>query len=601
VLPVALAPGEPVQITVDYSNIIYISDPESPGYPDMDGCTLFLYLIPAGIAVDSNRDGTIEFSGEPRDTTSQDAPFRFWINDDDDGLPNSEGDVIDPPFPDYEDGVIQTARDLEDLVRLHFFFDAFQNELSEGTFKIGLKFKNIGGGYPRIKIYRSTDTEGSDSYLRDDQAAFAQVSGRDAVALGEVTDGAPMLLPQDFWSAGNTKKCLLFEAGGEGKGQLVMTVNKPDGTLVLEGPGVWLDLKNIKKMYQRAHAVPDFSDRPFDHMDNWTAPAISSEPYDIGQAFSKPKDETKEVIIYVHGINGPGGQNTAYESWQSDSETVFKRLWHQGYKGRFATFKWLALTPALPFKFNESEYRAWKCGRGLAQFVNGLPEAGGYKKNLYSFSQGAPVCGAALTVYGLGVNNYVMSQAAAPAGCYDTNPSINNYADFLNAETQRPTPDATDDLGYRGYLSSLNVSGAVISFYNTSDYALKTGNYPVIGGTNWEANEINYKPNLSDNTSYLYIPDAAVGQRCKLRYNPNPTERQVTDIHESMSFIARPRSEAAGASTAVAGTIKGRYNVGPDSPSDFRDTSSDHGGQFSRRIQRTWPYYDQILGIFTEQ
>jgi hypothetical protein len=78
-LPVALAPGEPVQITVDYSNIIYISDPDSDGYPDMDGCTLFLYLIPMGIAVDSNRDGTIAFSGEARDTTSQHAPFRFWI------------------------------------------------------------------------------------------------------------------------------------------------------------------------------------------------------------------------------------------------------------------------------------------------------------------------------------------------------------------------------------------------------------------------------------------------------------------------------------------------------------------------------------------
>ena len=79
-----------------------------------------------------------------------------------------------------------------------------------------------------------------------------------------------------------------------------------------------------------------------------------------------------------------------------------------------------------------------------------------FTKNLYSFSQGAPVCGAALTVYGLTVDNYVMSQAAAPAGCYDTSESINSYADFLVAETHNPTPDATDDLGYRGYLTTLN-------------------------------------------------------------------------------------------------------------------------------------------------
>ena len=100
VLQTALAPGEPVDITVNCSNIIYNDDPKSRDYPDIDGCTLFLYLIPAAIAVDANRDGTIAFSGVARDSTSQEAPFRFWCNDDNDGLPNSEGDVIGPSSPD---------------------------------------------------------------------------------------------------------------------------------------------------------------------------------------------------------------------------------------------------------------------------------------------------------------------------------------------------------------------------------------------------------------------------------------------------------------------------------------------------------------------
>jgi hypothetical protein len=113
VLPVALAPGEPVQITVDYSNIIYISDPGSDGYPDMDGCTLFLYLIPMGIAVDSNRDGTIAFSGEARDTTSQHAPFRFWINDDDDHVDVEENDRVPVLQPDHLDDQIEGRRELE--------------------------------------------------------------------------------------------------------------------------------------------------------------------------------------------------------------------------------------------------------------------------------------------------------------------------------------------------------------------------------------------------------------------------------------------------------------------------------------------------------
>ncbi len=68
-----------------------------------------------------------------------------------------------------------------------------------------------------------------------------------------------------------------------------------------------------------------------------------------------------------------------------------------------------------------------------------------------------------------------------------------------------------------------------------------------------------------------------------------------------MSFVARPRSEAAGASTSVGGRITDRYNVGPDTPSDFRDNASDHGGQFNRRIQQLGPYYENLLDIFAEE
>ena len=350
-------------------------------------------------------------------------------------------------------------------------------------------------------------------------------------------------------------------------------------------------------------------------MDSWTPPAISSEPYDNGNPFTKPLDEESNAVIYVHGINGPLEQSDAYGTWQSDSETVFKRLWHQGFKGRFASYKWLALTPAFPFRFNESEYRGWKCGQGLAQFINTLPDSNGYTKNLYSFSQGAIVCGAALSVPGCSVKNYVMSQAAAPAGSYDTTDAINSYTDFLNAETTSRTPDATNNLGYRGILSGLNVTGSVVSFFNQADYALKTGRatLPILGELNvsWEGNQLMSKPNqnLSGRT-YAYDsgpPNSpfAIGQRCFLRdISPPFNERRLTDIHESMSFVARPRSEAAGASNAVGGRIGSRYSVGEGSGSNFGRSSSDHGGQFSRSIQSTQDYYRELgvrLGVLNIQ
>ena len=220
------------------------------------------------------------------------------------------------------------------------------------------------------------------------------------------------------------------------------------------------------------------------------------------------------------------------------------------------------------------------------------------------------MCGSALTVYKLTVNNYVMSQAAAPAGCYDTSESINNYDFFVQRERQSPTPDATNDLGYRGFLDSLNVNGSLVSFFNTVDYALKTG-LELGENVSWEGNQLDYKPNANlgplGHRTYAYDSGPpnqpyALGRRCFLRdvYAPF-NQRQLKDIQESMSFVARPRSEAAGASTSVAGAVTGRYDVGPGSPSAFDRESSDHGGQFNRRIQQLRAYYDNLLSFLEDE
>ena len=598
VLPVALSPGETVDITINYRNTIYAVLPGQP--PDIDGLTLFLYLIPAAIAVDANRDGDIVFEGDSRDITSRDKPFRFWINDDHDGIPNDERDVVPPAENDYADGTIQTMRDLEDFARIHIRLDGLQERVVDGTLKIGLKFSDASDESATINVYKCTDPDGSTAYLTDEEAALAQVSGLDAQAIGQVTSGDPLMLPPDFWTGStdqNSTKYLLFEGSGEGKGQLVLTIHKADGTKIAEGGSSWLDLINIKTMYERATATPEFIRSPHDYILEYPPdPQISYVSDPNGPPLEAPPDEAKQVIIFVHGINGPGGGGVAesYNGWVNVSETVFKRLWHQGYKGRFASYKWPALTPAFPFQYNDSEYRAFKSGRGLAAFLGSFPSD--YRKNLYSFSQGAVVCGAALTAYNGAVDNYVLSQAAIPAGCYDASDSINNYDLFNQREQQSPTPDATAELGYRGYLSGLNVSGSVVSFYNTVDYALKTGQEAGIS-VSWEGNQLDYKPNAFTGRSYKYEADVWVGgsgRVAMLLINDSTMGRYVVDMHESMSFVARPRSDAAGANESLGGSIEELYNVGPDTLCNFRDASADHGGQFSRRIQQVWPYYREL-------
>ena len=527
VLPVALAPEDPVDITVDYSNIIYDDDPRSAGYPDIDGATLFLYLIPAGIAVDANRDGKIVFSGETRDTTGPESPFRFWINDDNDGSPASEGDVIGPIFTDYQDGFMLSARDLEDFARLHLFFGAFEKELTAGTFRIGLKFKTVEGT-PRIRVYKSTDTGGSDSYLKDDQAAFAQISDPDAATLGEVADGSPLLLPVNFWSnSPGATKCLLFEAGGEGKGELIMTINKSAGVQIGEVPGVWLDLKNIKKMYQRGTAQPDGIPAPHSSP---TGPFAGPTYVLSDPLFENDSAEEKKAVVFVHGWS------MTYDAYRNSSETMFKRLWHQGFKGRFCSFRWDPLVGSearlYAGEYNRSEHRAFLYGQALRQFVESIKE-GIPAISLLGHSMGNIVCGSALQ-QGLTVQNYLLLEGAVPAGCYDESGGdgaggVNGYDRFWEEEEDRPTPDYhAVNKGYRGFLTSISSNAQLVNFHNRLDFALATGTKFFFFEANWEKNQVDYKPDGS--------PNAIHAGDWSYFYNANETDLSKKGRLENVQF-----------------------------------------------------------------
>jgi hypothetical protein len=602
VLEAALAPGEPVDIAVDYHNIIYDSNTGSPGYPDIDGCTLFLYLLPAGMAVDANRDGTIEFSGAARDITSSDFPFRFWINDDNDGSPAAEGDVIDPIFPDYQDAFLLTARDLEDFTRLHLFFDGFQEQIREGKIRIGLKFKNTGGTSPKIRVYKSADPQGSDSYLREEQAAFAQISDSDAESIGEVTAEGSMLLPQSFWTglnAGRTTKCLLFEARAEGKGELIMTINKPDGTQVGEGPSVWLDLKNIKTMYQRF----DGSGK------NQWAPV----------AFEADRAEQPNAIVFVHGwrMSPEGASNFA--------ETFYKRIWQRGFKGRFAAFRWdthwtdnSAWLPHLhgPIdaylsKYNDSEHIAWLAGSSLASFINNLPS--NYSKNLAAHSMGNIVVGSALLA-GAQIHNYALMQAAVPAACYDkdearikqTQQYDHTVFEFTGFELSftmwdNLTPDDDPDpsvraVAYRGRLKE--VPGNLISFYLPQDYATSYA---------WEINNDQTKPPNGRSplvANFRYNRDDPEGTKLYKYYTVGMLElvdHYVTDPFEGMPYACRTWGKAVGAEARTQGSIDASIDLSSPSynlPGENSGFGDEHSGQFNFRMQQLRPFYDELLRNF---
>ncbi len=405
----------PVRITRTWEGTgnespIYYLSPTLPGRYSIDS-------LQGELLLDGNRDGKIEPTESDRTTTEK--PYRFWLNDDDDTeIDRDTGLVAEteqvPAFqPDHSLHRIMSRRNLEDFSRLWIDFGPIWYDVLIGNVQIGLKWKDAESGEPAINVYPSADGEGSDDYLKDDDAAGAQITGvfndavRDETGKQTVDTEGVFMFKSNYWNGltgDNPVKCLLFEGVSEGKGELEVVFFDSVGNQIGEGGSVWLDLKNIKKMYER-----------FDASGSNQWPPVTFEP---------DPNETGETIVFVHGWNqSPDGSSNF-------AETLYKRIWHRGFKGRYAAIRWNTdwssafnnvpligeTLDAYLADYNDSEHEAWLAGEALKNFVTSLP---GNTKNLVAHSMGNVVVGSAFR-HEMTVDNYSMLHAAVPASCYDT-------------------------------------------------------------------------------------------------------------------------------------------------------------------------------------
>ena len=371
-----------------------------------------------------------------------------------------------------------------------------------------------------------------------------------------------------------------MKAAREGKGQLILTFHKFDGSEIGEGGEVWLYLLNIKKMYVRAMGTPvNDIDAPWDDNPN----LVTSFVFDPnGNNFVAPPDEEKTVIIYVHGIHAPfAGETASYLGNIGVAETVFKRLWHVGYKGRFAFFKWPALNPAgfflngTGFEFNQGEYRAWKYGKGLSEFAAGMPSD--YQRHVLAHSQGNALVAAAFRNYNLSATTWVITQGAIPIICYD-----DNTAHLVFHYT---TPDLAANLGYRGYLKN-QIPVKIVNFFNSDDS---------VTGPVWEANHSFFKPTIElvgiTRIEYKYYAGSGEVRLQKFFNSALISDRAVSDLHESMAMVVKSRSRSIGHGSTAGGEV----NTLVDLSSEF-SFGDEHGSQWDRSIQENVTlYFERLL------
>jgi hypothetical protein len=235
--------------------------------------------------------------------------------------------------------------------------------------------------------------------------------------------------------------------------------------------------------------------------------------------------------------------------------------------------------------FNDSEYRAWKFGESLKQYVSSLPT--GYTKNLVAHSMGNIVAGSALQK-GMVIQNYALLNAAVPAMCYDTSTSLYQSGALWKSTTPDGDTDAgTRALGYGGKLAS--VPGNLINFYLPQDLATTTL---------WESNNFSFKPQTLGaipvppfTTGYYYDPAATLGQRIGINY-VSAVGRFVNTPHESMAYAVHSRTKTLGAEDRANGSIDSKVNM------DGYGFGTEHSAQFNFRVQLCQFFYYDLLNKF---
>jgi hypothetical protein len=526
------------------------------------------------MGLDLNGDGLIQLSDSQHgDRTYPDKPFVFWINQDQDDLDESETWPVERP--DHYTEVIDSVKDLEDFYPLRLDVPEGSN-LTSLTFTFSL----LSDASPALNLFLAADGSCTNQHLLDDRMAALQLSEPYRVRLAEVSKDAPAVLTGASLStsADAQSVCLLLEGASAGSGTLQLTVQGPDITPVSPSP-LHIDLRDIKALYQRTRIDwPEtigpawtYTDKqPPDPQLQWVLDAQ-------GVKFDPPWYEDEHVIVWVYGWQKEG-EAGYHSATVRGGETIFKRLWHRGFRGRLVFLHWPTVKPKLGYGLFQSEYRAYKSGPALKDLVAAQPE----DRNVHvtAHSLGNVVLLEALKL-GMQPTDAMFQVGAISSSAVDPSEALT-----LPEMQAIDTPDTATEFGYRGYLAANPTP--LYNMYNPSDHTW-------IG---WNLAQHLMKPTHEKGARYRYHPEAPLETRYALEYRVEDQDgwasRPVTDPHEVMAFIARSKSHPIGGEARIGGPVEHVFDIGRP-PYGF---GHGHTVGWSWPPQQTTEFFNLLLDAF---
>jgi hypothetical protein len=398
------------------------------------------------------------------------------------------GDYFTPnaPVPDYnfKDGAgnrtISCDRDLQDFTRLWVagIDTNLIAKLPPGS-TVTLSWGDVGSpnsGNPTIDLFKAADADGGIGYLTNSTTAAIQTDNLLCPYIGRFGPGQSIQLNASTFSNHWAGSYFIWCGVSNGTGGLTLTIADGSGNTLAQTTA-YIQIMDIKQMYER-WTVEDSPSIPM--LTNAVAASEDLPPFTQAFQYPSPTDTNTPYILYVHGWN--------MERWEKDrfAEAAFKRLYWQGYQGRFGEFRWptengfkgtwtqLASNPSEKDNYDRSEYSAWRAGTGLLNKLKDLNAEYPGHVYLLAHSMGNVVAGEALRLAGSSrvVNTYVASQGAVSAHTYDANTNhVPNYSFTFSGIGMGPnTPNI-----YGNWFATNSGSGAgtIVNFYNTNDYALQ--------------------------------------------------------------------------------------------------------------------------------
>ena len=551
--------------------------------------------------VDKNHDGTMDLTFNGPDATSQASPMVFWVNNNfdrwsydllssaeeqDDVLSGaSDGQNLDPNDPDCNyapngNRAIPDTRDLEDFTRL-WISGVTPNLLASlpPNSTVTLSWNDVGfpdSSNPTIDLFTATDADGGVGYLTDETKAAAQLNANQGRYVGRLGPGQSLQLNASYFGGTWRGNHFIWCGVNPGAGALTLTIADGSGKLLAQTE-VYIQIKDIKDMYERWTVGDDSTIAPL------TAAVNAANDLPTGEQpfqYQAPQNPNTPYILHVHGFN--------MHKWEKDryAETEFKRLYWQGYQGRFGEFRWPTTIQNWwdGRAFDNSESNAWASGVGLLNLLKTLNTE--YPDNVYltAHSHGNVVVGEALrqaTQQGLGqlVNTYIAMQAALDSHTYDptTLPRPGSFS----------TPDRYGQYYVNGapnYFNGSAAAGTYVNFFNPQDFALSLLVWQLDENVKWDVG-YGYS-DLHDNW-------------WKIGLLGNTPLDFPQDTYTIFSYCDQAHAYALGAQADVGGafSISQQVNLPDVWPPDIGGYKAHlwHSAEFRSDNAQRWQFWNQVL------